>query len=80
VFGGVVEVALRRGSGAAGLAAGAVHSMDESALGRGGFVASAAGLVIDDGAAVGDGAAVFEPSGGRGFDVVEHGGADRAEP
>jgi hypothetical protein len=54
--------------------------MDESALGRGGFVASAAGLVIDDGAAVGDGAAVFEPSGGRGFDVVEHGGADRAEP
>jgi hypothetical protein len=79
VFDDVVEVALDGWSVAAGLAAGAVRRLDESALGCGGFVASAGGLVVDDFAVDGDGAAVFESACCGVFDVVDHFRGDGAE-
>ncbi|MGH3486476.1 MAG: hypothetical protein ACRDP8_00960, partial [Actinopolymorphaceae bacterium] len=79
MFDNVVEVALDGWSGTAGLAAGAVHRLDEPALRGGGLVPAAGGLVVDDFAVDGDGAAVFESSGGGVFDVVDHFRGDGAE-
>ncbi|MGH3487194.1 MAG: hypothetical protein ACRDP8_04645 [Actinopolymorphaceae bacterium] len=72
MFDDMVEIALYGWSGTAGLATGAVHRLDESALRGGGFVASAGGLVVDDFPVEGDGAAVFESASGGVFDVVDH--------